>query len=176
MRDALQIIPECYVDTNLVSTLLGGIGVNHQKSCNKVVARMKDKYGDDFAVGIIDKDKRRPGYLDEFQPIASSQHLALYKHPQKPHYIVTVAPAAEGFLLSVAAEAGVSLSDYRLPSDLKGLLKLTKHIVTNNDSRLMRLFRDLSSVGELSQLKRVLEYLLEKKYKASPEDLADLFE
>ena len=87
MADALRIIPECYVDTNLVSALLGGIGVNHQKSCNKVVGRMKDKYGDDFAVGIIDNDKRRPGYLkntlkyllDKMYYASSDELKALFK-------------------------------------------------------------------------------------------------
>ena len=175
LADALRIIPECYVDTNLVSALLGGIGVNHQKSCNKVVGRMKDKYGDGFAVGIIDNDKRRPGYLDEFQTIANSSHLTLYKHPQKHHYIITVAPAAEMFILNAASDAGLSLSDYGLPANLKELMKLTKHIVSNSDSRLIRLFHDLSSVGEVALLKNTLKYLLDKMYYASSDELKALF-
>lgn len=175
MSNALQIIPECYVDTNLVSALLGGIGVNHQKSCNKVVARMQDKYGDDFAVGIIDRDKRRPGYLNDFSLVAESAHLSLYKHPSKHHYIITVAPAAEGFIISEVEQAGLSLTDYGLPSYLKGLLKITKHIVTNRDGRLVHLFHDLSSCGETRLLKDVLGYLLDKKYDASIEELKDLF-
>lgn len=175
MADSLHIIPEYYVDTNLVSTLLGGIGVNHQKSCNNVVALMRGKFGDDFAVGIIDNDRRRPKYLDDCIKLAESDHLQLYKHPQKHHYIITVSPAAEVFILSVAASAGVSMGDYDLPSDLKGLLKITKHIVTNKNPKLIRLFRVLSSTGEFRLLGKVLNYLIEHEYKANQDELVAFF-
>lgn len=175
MADSLHIIPECYVDTNLVSTLLGGIGVNHQKSCNNVVALMRGKFGDEFAVGIIDNDKRRPQYLDDCIMLAGSNHLQLYRHPQKHHYIITVSPAAEVFILSIAASAGVSMRDYNLPSDLKGLQKITKHIVTNKYPELIRLFRDLSTIGEFGILGRVLNYLIEKEYDANQDELAAFF-
>ncbi len=57
MKD-LFIIPECYIDTNLVETLIATEGCNHQKGCNTVVNTMKRRFGDKFAVGIIDHDKR----------------------------------------------------------------------------------------------------------------------
>lgn len=39
----LYIIPECYVDTNLIETLVPTAkGYNHQKGCNNVVKVMKD--------------------------------------------------------------------------------------------------------------------------------------
>ena len=54
----LYIIPECYVDTNLLETLVPTAkGYNHQKGCNNVVKVMKEKLADEFAVGIVDKDK-----------------------------------------------------------------------------------------------------------------------
>ncbi len=61
------IIPECYIDTNLVETLSCRDGCNHQKGCNQVAKIMKEKFADRFAVGIIDADKRTPGYLREFK-------------------------------------------------------------------------------------------------------------
>ena len=55
----LYIIPECYVDTNLIETLVPTAkGYNHQKGCNNVVKVMKEKLSDKFAVGIVDKDAR----------------------------------------------------------------------------------------------------------------------
>ena len=66
------IIPECYVDTNLVETLVCSGGCNHQKGCNQVAKVMKEKFANRFAVGMIDADKRRPGYLNEFRKIATS--------------------------------------------------------------------------------------------------------
>ena len=176
MTDPLHIIPECYVDTNLVSTLLDGAGVNHQKSCNNVLSLMRGKFGDHFALGIIDNDKRRPRYLDECSVLASSDHLRLYKHRQKHHYIITVSPAAEGFILCAAASAGIKLSDYGLPSELEGFKKKTKHIVSNKSPELVRLFRDLRTVGEMDLLRKVLNYLLDKGYDSKPDELRALFE
>lgn len=175
MSDAFQIIPECYVDTTLVSTLLGGIGVNHQKGCNNVVSKMRNKFKDSFAVGIIDNDKRRPGYLDEFVLVSGSEHLALYKHTSMHHFIITISPAAEVFILDSAKETGLSMPDFGLPSDLNGLKKITKRIVSSKNDSLTRLFSSLRSFGEVALLTGVLEYLLENKYSASVEELTGIF-
>ena len=58
MRD-LYIIPECYVDTSMVETLLETEGVNHQKGCFMVASVMDGKYSDGFAIGVIDFVKKR---------------------------------------------------------------------------------------------------------------------
>ncbi len=79
MERLLYIIPECYVDTNLISTLVNA-AVNHQKSCTKVGGTLKSKYPDSFAIGIIDKDKAEPKFVTEFQEIAVHGHLQLLKH------------------------------------------------------------------------------------------------
>lgn len=175
MANPLHIIPECYVDTNLVSTLLGGIGVNHQKSCNNVVALMKGKFEDDFAVGIIDNDKRRPQYLNECIVLAESEHLRLYKHPGKHHFIITVSPAAEVFILSAVDQAHLSMQDYGLPSDLNGLKRITKHIVSNRHPGFVRLFHDLGSTGEFRIMRDVLDYLLDRGYEVDIERLCGFF-
>lgn len=175
MPAELQIIPECYVDTSLVSTLLGGIGLNHQKSCNNVITCMKGRFNDGFAVGIIDNDARRPGYLNEFVVVAQSEHLCLLKHHQKHHYIITVSPASEGFIISAAGKAGVSLTDFDLPTTVPGLMKITKHIVSRQDNRLVRLFSVLSNCGEFLLLKEVLSYLVDNKYNADTDILKAFF-
>ena len=52
----LYIIPECYVDTNLIETLVPTAkGYNHQKGCNNVVKVMKEKLSDKFGVFLVDK-------------------------------------------------------------------------------------------------------------------------
>jgi hypothetical protein len=64
MKD-LDIIPECYIDTNLIETILNikgyyTEGVNHQKGCNTVVKTMNgQKLKNDFALGIVDADNKR---------------------------------------------------------------------------------------------------------------------
>lgn len=52
----LNVLPECYVDTNMIEYLLDA-GVNHQHSCSKVVGQLNTAFSDRFAIGIIDKDK-----------------------------------------------------------------------------------------------------------------------
>lgn len=106
------IIPECYVDTNLVETLVCHGGCNHQKGCNQVAKVMKEKFSNRFAVGIIDADKRKPSYLNEFNELAASSHLKLYRHNNRNHYIILVSPAIDGFILSCAQAGEINMTDF----------------------------------------------------------------
>ena len=70
-----SIIPECYVDTNLIETLVppkDGKGYNHRKGCPAVAKVMMEKFADRFALGIMDKDKKMVKYLEEFDLIATN--------------------------------------------------------------------------------------------------------
>lgn len=106
----LYIIPECYVDTNLLETLVPTAkGYNHQKGCNNVVKVMKEKFADEFAVGVVDKDKRQIRYVDEFEEVAHTDSLFFYKHPDKVHYLVMVSPAVDGFILKCAEDVKMDM-------------------------------------------------------------------
>ena len=94
MKD-LFIIPECYIDTNLVETLIITDGCNHQKGCNTVVKTMQQKFANAFSVGIIDEDKRQVSYVKEFSEIARTPSLRLKKHGSKSHYLIMVSPAMD---------------------------------------------------------------------------------
>ena len=89
----LYVMPECFVDTNLIEYLLDS-SVNHQHCCSKVVGTMKEKFADEFAIGIIDRDKVEMGYLKECDMLAQKGHLTIYKHKTLPHYLITIAPDA----------------------------------------------------------------------------------
>lgn len=89
MKD-LYIIPECYIDTNLVETLITTEGCNHQKGCNTV-----------------------------FSEIAHTASLSLKKHQSKPHYLIMVSPAMDGFLLKCAEELNINMKEYGYTSCLK---------------------------------------------------------
>lgn len=175
MRD-LYIIPECYVDTSMVETLLETEGVNHQKGCFMVASVMDGKYSDGFAVGVIDFDKKRPTYLNGFEELASSEHLTLMKHKSRSHYVVYVKPAMDGFILSQVAVAGIDLSEYELPSELKSFTRITKTITTKWDGRFKRLFHDLRDCREMIILSQVLNYLKMNQYASKDEELKRLFE
>lgn len=169
------IIPECYIDTNLVETLICIGGCNHQKGCNQVAKVMQEKFADRFAVGIIDADKRRPGYLSEFHNIASSEHLKLFRHTHRPHFIVLVHPAADGFILSCAKAARINMADYELSPLLKEFTSQTKNVMSNKDIRFKRLFNSMKNIGEMKLFDSLLAYLVSTTYSASNDDLLNIF-
>lgn len=164
MEKDLSVIPECYVDTNLISSLLGGIGVNHQKGCTRVTGVMEKQLANRFAIGVIDADKVTPGYLAKFRKVAGLQHLSVYKSDERPHYIITIHKAVEDFILDEAHKAGVSLNVYCLPDTLDALKKLTKKVGSDKDDRFKALFKRLDSVGEVAVLKDLLLYLRNNGY------------
>lgn len=176
MAKDLDIVPECYVDTNLVETLLElghckTDGVNHQKGCNTVVNVMKTKFGDCFALGVVDADKRRLSYLDDCQELASSEHIVLMKHPKKQHFFLLIKPAMDTLILKAAKEAEVNLSDYDLPVEFEAFKDVAKRVDSKKDSRFKRLFAAIRSAKEMVILARVLTYLRANKYDPKMEEV-----
>ena len=168
------IIPECYVDTNLTETLTGII-CNHQKGCPNVVKQMKEKRTDRFALGIIDKDKRQVGYIDEFSKIVGNEHLEVLKHKSRPHYIVYIIPAIEAFILSAATEQRINLTDYGLPTELETLKRHTKQQDSKNDPRFSNLFKAIKETTSFKLLGKLILYLLEHPYDAEEKEIVSMF-
>lgn len=168
------LIPECYVDTNLIETV-SFAGCNHQKSCSMVAGTMQRKYADRFAVGIIDRDKREIPYLKEFEAVADSGSIYLLRHRQRPHYILQISPAVEMFVLGAVAEKGLHFEDYGLPTDLEGLKRRTKTVQSKRDVAFRQLFKDLADTTQFQLLGAVLRYLVEQNYNADPSVLKQLF-
>ncbi len=168
--DYPNVIPECFVDTNLMQYLLNGT-VNHQHCCSKVVGTLKGKFSDRFAVGIIDRDKVELGYIGECDEIASAAHLALFKHKTLPHYLITVKPAIDRFILDNAEAVGVKTEDFGIPSDLKGFTMEAKKVSSNKDERFRGLFVAIKGAPEVVALKRVLKYLMDKTYSSDADVL-----
>ena len=172
-----HIVPECYIDTNLAEYLLDSHGVNHQKGCNAVAKKMMESnLKDQFSIGIIDNDKRQHSYVSEFTEIAHTQHVALLKHKERPHYFVRISPAMDQFILDCAAEQGINLHDYGLPTELAELTKITKDVKAKNDFRFKSLFGALENSIEITKLRSVLNYLNDEQYKCDTTELQRLFE
>lgn len=169
-------IPECYVDTNLIETLLPPIKqYNHQKGCGTVTKVMKERFSDRFAVGIIDKDKFEVDYLKEFNCLYNSETLLLHKHQNKHHYIIQVSPAMEKFILTKAESVQINLSDYNLPENLDLLKKEAKKVNTKNDPRFKDLFKAILRAGA-QDFKRLKTWLKELKQNNYNVDLRILLE
>ncbi|KAA6334000.1 hypothetical protein EZS27_017645 [termite gut metagenome] len=168
------IIPECYIDTNLIETLLSIKRCNHQKGCNNVVKTMKGKLKDGFAVGIVDNDKEKIKYVEEFEEVCKTDSLCLYKHSGKPHYLIMISPAVDAFILRSSLKAGVCPEDFKLSPDLEGFIQQTKQVTSKEDIHFKQLFKQIKDVPEMKTLKEWVNYLKTKQYYSNPNELIAL--
>ena len=173
--NGLAIIPECYIDTCLTETITSCFNrFNHQKGCGTVSKVMREKFGDSFALGIIDKDKMEISYLQEFDMISSKDSLYLYKHRTKHHYIIQIAPAIEKFFLNAAEEKNIDITRFGLPIGLKELTKITKQISDKDEAdfkKFRQLFKELSDSSEFVKLANLIQYLGNNMYKVDIDEL-----
>lgn len=168
----LCIIPECYVDTCFIETLVPNKGgYNHQKGCPAVGKVMQEKFKDKFAVGIIDKDKKVIKYLEEFNLEIETDSLLLLKHKEKHHYIIQIEPAAEKFILEAASSIGVDLCQYGLVNDLEGLKTYTKKQTSKNDPNLKNAFNAIKNASICKILSQWIGHLYEHQFATSMEEL-----
>ena len=142
------IIPECYVDTCLINILLnvgGKDGANHAKGNSSVAVKMKNVFGDAFAVGVIDRDKREIEYIKEFALYNETlpEKLLLFKHPDKHHYFIQLCPESESWICAVSQDLEINMQEYGLPSNPRELSRESKSVSVDEDARFVRLFREI---------------------------------
>lgn len=165
------VVPECYVDTNLMNVLVGK-ACNHKKGCTNVCKVLDEKLQDQFAIAVIDRDKKEPASVQNYELIAQNQFLMVSKHRQRPHYLIHICPAIEEFILVAAAELKVDLAEYGLPTDRDQLKQKTKTVTAKEDEKFARLFRSLRSASNIRCLDELLQYLLSNKYDAADDAIA----
>lgn len=174
-----EIMPECFIDTTLVSSLLDA-KVSHKHSCNEVAKEMeKGKFKDAFAVGIIDNDKRKISYIEGFEEIGRTDHLTFLKHKNKHQYVIKVGKdckAMETFIKANVEAIGMKMEDFDLPSDLSELIEQTKdRVSTQKDPKIQKLCKALRQSPEVATLQDVLAYLAVNKYNVDIEELKKKF-
>lgn len=176
------IIPECFVDTCLVNTFLTmdlRRGANHAKGNSTVATKMQNEFRDDFAVGVIDRDKREIKYIREFQLINDTipDKLKLYKHQTRHHYFIQLCPESESWICAVAADLGISMQEYGLPQNPRELARESKNVSVSADRRFVGLFKEIRKrAGERNYLPvikliRWLEQLRDNTYSVNIENL-----
>ncbi len=171
-------MPECFIDTTLVGTLLGA-NVSHKHSCNEVAREMeKGKFKDAFAVGIIDNDKRKLSYIEDFEKIGQTDNLTFLKHKNKHQYVIKVGKehkAMETFIKANVEAIGMKMEDFGLPSDIEKLIEQTKNRVsTQKDHRILNLCKTMCQSPEVAKFQNVLEYLATNKYDADLEAIKQM--
>ena len=162
----MNFVPECYFDTLLVKNSLGVDKVNHQHGCQTVIEELRTsrKLKDDFAVGIIDKDKRELKEIKRDYEILkeiSTPHLIFLKHRNRKHYIIQLVPAIEQWILNIVKESKINIEDLKIPLDLEGLKEYTKYQFASEDEILKRLCKRLinSESKTMGTLTLWLKYL-----------------
>lgn len=135
---------------------------------------MNERLKDSFAVGVIDKDKRVPKAMEEYQLICNDDYLYVYKHKSRHHYILQVAPAEEVFILHAAEELSLNLSDFGLPADMESLKAYTKKVDAKSNSIFQSLFLVLKDAPSISKMRNILDYLVSNKYAVKQEEIIKL--
>jgi hypothetical protein len=176
MKLDYHVIPECYVDTALIETIVppdNQRGYNHQMGCNKIASKMRIDFKDDFALGIIDKDKKSIKYLEEFGLIVSNRNLFLFKHANKHHFIIQIYPAIEKFLLDSSLEVDLDLSVYGLENELEGLKRITKKQTSKKNPQLIGLFKELKkrNASQIVTLAKWINYLKMKNFLSNIDEI-----
>ncbi len=175
-----NVFPECNVDTNLVGYLLGGYP-KHKSSCNEVVKAVNGT--DQFAIGIIDADKRSATMDEGFVEYkldegvdGINRHVAMYTHGDGKRYLFTVKPAMDKFILDAAIAEGIDLVAAGYGATLEAFKKETKRIQAATDPKLRRLFILIDGYPELQRLRNTLKYLMYKQYDANQEEAKAYFD
>lgn len=176
----LHIIPEYYIDTKLCKILVPPTNrYNHQKGCPNVVKVMKEKLKNDFALGIVDRDKQELDYYKEFNLVVEvPDNIQLFKHTSEPHhYLIFIRPAMEKWIISCAGESEIPFGNFKLPNDFKELLRITKTSKSENDDPYSNNFRDLfkelknRNSFSIAILTFWIEYLKANPYNADLENI-----
>lgn len=175
-----NVFPECNVDTNLVGYILGGYA-KHKSTCNEVTRAVNKS--DEFAIGIIDADKRPAtmdaGFVLYKQPkeiVDKHKHLTMYIHQDKKRYMFTVAPAMDGFIWDVVNEMGVDIKAFGYKGTFEAFKKETKKIQAATDPKLRCLFQVIADHPELNRFRNTLKYLMNKQYNADPAIVKQFFD
>jgi hypothetical protein len=170
------IIPECFADTLLIETLVPTErGYNHQHSCFKVEATMKGM--DNFALGVIDNDKRQIKYLDHFLVIDEVEGaLILWRHnnKQRHHYLIQICPALERWILNVCGSENINVVDFGLENDLDAIKRQTKSASSLHNPKLKSLFEEINRKNEnesVRKLKGWITLLKDKHYQVDINEL-----
>lgn len=169
MAEQMNVFPECNVDTNLVSYILGGY-VKHKSCCNEVVKAVNSSRT--FAIGIIDADKR-PATMDKGfyeyelpQKVdGKSRHIRFFIHQDKTRFIFTVYKAMDSFIFNAAKEQKADMTPFNNPTTVKDFLTYTKNVQAETDPKLRQLFAEIKNNPELLRFRNTLKYLITNKNK-----------
>ena len=179
-----HFVPECFFDTVLFKKIFEtDKRLKHRKGCNNVVNSFRivnGKKGDlyeSFGVGMVDKDKIELDFLKECEPIIESENLILWKHKERPHFIIQLCPPIENWVIEILKADNRSIEEFGYSKEFKKLKEEIKNDIDDEkDERLNNLVNAIlsSKSDTIKKLKAILLYLKEKTYKADINELKNV--
>jgi hypothetical protein len=149
-----HLLPECFGDTFLVNTLANADS-NHKRSISQVFVALKNEFSKRKALGIIDDDKRKDAYYEEFKIVEETECYKYLAHPNKLHFLIVIKKDLEDLLIKCGNSTGVK---HRL-LDVGPLKKAMKSMNVSKDPEVMDLLNTLiqKKAEPLLQIKSILK-------------------
>ena len=158
MLKSIEFYPECYVDTELMKTLLWNKNkfIVHVKGISNVGKTLEEQhtiYGDSrLVVGMVDKDKKFSDikllkYFSEeiVRCEDAGSPFVVYRHQKRTtQYLLVLGPkACDGWIYGAAVSAGINPAAYGLPPTLKELLAQSKKIKLEKQPGIAGLLKEI---------------------------------
>lgn len=173
-----NLYPECNVDTNLMGHIVG-CDVKHKGCCNKVMKVLNST--DQFAIGVIDDDKRQPlidpGFVKyEFKSTYPKPHISFYPHNDGKRFLFKVKKAMDQFVWDAAVEMKADMVALGYPSSEDEFRKITKVEDASHNPKLRKLFIQINDYPELVAFRNTIKYLMITKYNSDVEIAKQFFD
>ena len=143
----LQILPECYADTALISLFVPDrLTVVHISGITNVAKEMQEAAGREDAgicIGLVDNDKRVPPYLLTFETVSEQNKVFLKRKGMTSQYLIVIDKAIESFLLWNAQQVDLNVVNYGFVNDKKLFGRPLKTSAIGSNSNYRQLLADL---------------------------------
>jgi hypothetical protein len=156
-----RLIPECYVDTVLIS-VLGFPRASHKLNNSEVLKTLDlNGYNNSIGIGIIDRDKNQPKKLKEEYTLFKRNGNLEIKRKQDSKRFVIIHPNIEKWTFNEGQRLGIDLSKYNLPKDFNAYKYLCKKNGIENNSNIKQYFNALANKdSDIKTLKEMINDLL----------------
>lgn len=148
MEKEYRVITECYADFMLMRAAIRLTPNDLHSGINDIGKKLNENYSQRNAIVLVDDDKVRAKFLQDFvlQSEEKKLGLKLLKHKSKRHYAVQISPPVEGWILNLAkfCKVDVTKSPYKLPNTPAKLAGVTKTFSALHNHGLLQLLNTLS--------------------------------
>ncbi len=148
---------ECEADTVLVE-VLGFKKPGHQQGVHNVMNAFKN-YPSTLIIGVIDRDKRQPSKIVEFEEAKSFQSIVLLRHKtQRQHIIITHPNLDDWLYIHESKVTGVNPIDFGFNSrNYFHEVAKSKEVLKNKDFRNF-----INAIKQKSKTLQILQNWLEE--------------